>query len=201
LQRSAQECGLDDRNLKTLQDITRPSLFPPFEWHSSGSSEVDADVKIRPTYNTYLIRKGRDITHRMQQSPCYLRPTQEVDVLRYRKKRQRRPCDMAVLEYLGHAASKEYIPDELLGKKPVARDMNNNDLLTTDNMSLEELAAMELLKSKEKEDGEEGEEEEDVDDDGLFEKEEEDEEAEDYVMNHYESEGDESDGGDDEPTF
>jgi len=36
LQRSAKEAGLDDGNLRSLQDITRPQLFPDYEWHSSG---------------------------------------------------------------------------------------------------------------------------------------------------------------------
>jgi hypothetical protein len=36
LQRSAKEAGLDDGNLRNLQDITRPQLFPDYEWHSSG---------------------------------------------------------------------------------------------------------------------------------------------------------------------
>jgi hypothetical protein len=35
LQRSAKEAGLD-HNLRTLQDITRPRLFPDYEWHSDG---------------------------------------------------------------------------------------------------------------------------------------------------------------------
>jgi len=36
LQRSAKEAGLDEGNLRSLQDITRPQLFPDYEWHSSG---------------------------------------------------------------------------------------------------------------------------------------------------------------------
>ena len=36
LQRSAQEAGLDAGNLRSLQDITKPALFPDYEWHSNG---------------------------------------------------------------------------------------------------------------------------------------------------------------------
>jgi len=39
LMRSADECGLDSRNLRSLQDITRPALFPDILLHSSGDKQ------------------------------------------------------------------------------------------------------------------------------------------------------------------
>ena len=196
LKRSAQECGLDDRNLRTLQDITKPLLFPTFKWHSSGTpwtteDEVTEVVSVKRPTTAYLIRKGRDMNHRMQSSPYYLRPTQDVDVVRYKK--QHRPnvtCDKVVLEEMGHAAMTGWIPAELLGKKqPLVEEV-------VKDLTSEELAAIEL-KAKDNEEGE-GEEEDEL----LLEQEGEEDDAEDYVTNHYESEGDESDGGGDaEPTF
>jgi len=38
--RSAEECGLDSRNLRSLQDITKPSLFPDIKLHSSGNNSA-----------------------------------------------------------------------------------------------------------------------------------------------------------------
>lgn len=40
LMRSAEECGLDSRNLRSLQDITRPALFPDIKLHSSGDNRL-----------------------------------------------------------------------------------------------------------------------------------------------------------------
>mmetsp|Transcript_16651 Transcript_16651/g.31541 ORF Transcript_16651/g.31541 Transcript_16651/m.31541 type:complete len:262 (+) Transcript_16651:179-964(+) len=40
LMRSAEECGLDSRNLRSLQDITRPALFPDIQLHSSGDNRL-----------------------------------------------------------------------------------------------------------------------------------------------------------------
>uniref|UniRef100_A0A6U3RTQ8 Uncharacterized protein n=1 Tax=Ditylum brightwellii TaxID=49249 RepID=A0A6U3RTQ8_9STRA len=37
LRSSAEECGLDARNLRSLQDVTRPQFFPEISLHSSGN--------------------------------------------------------------------------------------------------------------------------------------------------------------------
>ena len=91
---------------------------------------------------------------------------------------------------MGRAAMTGWIPAELLGKKqPLVEEI-------VKDLTSEELAAIEL-KAKDNEEGE-GEEEDEL----LLEQEGEEDDAEDYVTNHYESEGDESDGGGDaEPTF
>jgi hypothetical protein len=87
--------------MKSLEDITRPALFPDYEWHSDGGRQVaenlSADTK-PPTANSshtikpnkqrqashvYLINKGRELHERFQQSACHLQALQEVDVARY----------------------------------------------------------------------------------------------------------------------
>lgn len=122
LQKAAEECGFDARNLRSLQ--SRPDLFPDIELHSSGlpmhqiqqrqeqdapspplSTQGDADTDEGAVNNTNnnsdlkrnivktvkrsattakLIQKGREMHHRMQASPFYVRFTKDVpDVIRY----------------------------------------------------------------------------------------------------------------------
>jgi hypothetical protein len=106
--RSAEECGLDSRNLRSLQDITRPALFPDIKLHSSGDNRIlrlmeqkkaeeaakaeaagmpikcDDDgpkslASIKRSSKTiYLIQKGRQIQQRMQSSVFYVRPSKDV---------------------------------------------------------------------------------------------------------------------------
>lgn len=108
LMRSAEECGLDSRNLRSLQDITRPALFPDINLHSSGDNRIlrlmaqkkaeevakaeaagmpipDDDDKPkrlagvkRSAQTIYLIQKGREIQQRIQSSVFYVRPTKDV---------------------------------------------------------------------------------------------------------------------------
>lgn len=199
MQRSAQESGLDEKNLRSLQDLTRPALFPDLLWHSSGQvfkAEDESQVMV-PTKLTqsaiYLIRKGRDIQHRMQTSPFYLRPAQEVDVIRYRKRprQQLEASDKNVIEHLGKVATCRFVPDELLqpsirAAAALAEAQRRNALLD-DPIDIKG------------EPGEGGESEEE-DMDGLEAPDEEEDDVEDYTTNYYASD-DESDGGDDEPTF
>ncbi len=50
LMRSAEECGYDARNLRSLQDITRPELFPPMLLHSSGDNKkLDSTENDQPS--------------------------------------------------------------------------------------------------------------------------------------------------------
>lgn len=106
--RSAEECGLDSRNLRSLQDITRPALFPDIKLHSSGDnrilrlmeqkkaeeaakaeaaglpikSEVSDQKPLanvkRSAQSIYLIQKGRQIQQRIQSSVFYVRPSKDV---------------------------------------------------------------------------------------------------------------------------
>jgi hypothetical protein len=199
MQRSAQESGLDDKNLRSLQDLTRPPLFPDLLWHSSGQvfkAEDESQVMV-PTKLTqsaiYLIRKGRDIQHRMQTSPFYLRPAQEVDVIRYRKRprQQLEASDKNVIEHLGKVATCRFVPDELL--QPSIRAAAALAEAQRRNALLDDLIDIKA------EAGETGESEEE-DMDGLEAPDEEEDDVEDYTTNYYASD-DESDGGDDEPTF
>jgi hypothetical protein len=47
LMRSAEECGFDSRNLRSLQDITRPQLFPDIMLHSSGDNKMLRLIEIQ----------------------------------------------------------------------------------------------------------------------------------------------------------
>lgn len=108
LMRSAEEFGL---NLRSISDITRPSLFPPIKLHSGGDNRMlllsehknqleggpvkqedeDKVDMTKPTIGVKrsaqtlaLIGKGREIHHRIQNSVFYVRPTKDVpDVIRY----------------------------------------------------------------------------------------------------------------------
>lgn len=109
LQKAAEDCGFDARNLRSLQ--SQPDLFPGIELHSSGfpmrvvrqkEAEVgggkqqnkgnnDDDGKPvalkgvkRSAATNKLIQKGREISHRMQSSVFYVKHTKDVpDVIRY----------------------------------------------------------------------------------------------------------------------
>lgn len=207
LQRSAKESGLDDRNLRTLQDITRPPLFPDIRWHSSGKvwrNEEESIEIVQPKRSPstiYLIRKAREISHRLQSSVFHVLPTPDADIMRYRKRsRSQISCGRAILEHVGkNLANSSYIPEELLN--PGLKSSKRKKMLLSKakkdskDDSLED--ANVVVKSEV-----EGEDLDEADEMGNKDlPEEEEDEAEDYVMNYYQSE-DESDGGDDgEPTF
>lgn len=112
LRRSAEECGLDSRNIRSLGELAgRSTLFPDIEIHYSSSPGGGESTTATPTGGTttaaakrhsaqtiYLIAKSREIHHRITNSVFYVRPTKDVpDVLRYsdltrshrHKKRQR----------------------------------------------------------------------------------------------------------------
>ena len=226
LQRSAKEAGLDDGNLRNLQDITKPQLFPDYEWHSSGrkghnlpgepivqgSSALSATAETgselmaiakpkRSAKSIRLINKSREIHDRFQNSAYYVQLAQEADVIRHGKERQQqqRRADLLILKQMSKTANPQYIPPELLRDE----DLDNvygSDHDTFRKRSLDDLAAEERADRRKRRD-EEGE------DDGQFSDapeamDEEEEEDADYGTNHYES-GDESAGGgeDDEAVF
>ncbi len=108
LMRSAEECGLDSRNLRSLQDITKPALFPDMKLHSAGDNrmlrllerqEEEERIKMeenggggtaqeskpkplsgvkRSQQTVFLMTKGREIHQRIQSSVFYVRPTKDV---------------------------------------------------------------------------------------------------------------------------
>ena len=221
LQRSAKEAGLDDGNLRRLQDITRPQLFPDYEWHSSGrkghilpgdpvvqtSSSIASSAKsdnsgrpltpvVKPKRSTstiYLINKSREIHHRFQSSAFYVHPTQEADVIRHGKERQQQQqrADLLVLKQMGKTADPHYIPPELLRDDDLGHVYGNDDGRLK-KRSLEDLAAEERADRRRRRESE-------GDDDGQFSDapdpmDDDEEEDVDYATNHYESEGEESIG-------
>jgi hypothetical protein len=156
LQRSAKEAGLDDGNLRDLQDITRPKLFPDYEWHSNGRvghqqqqqqhqdtpAAVPSSSAGPPTSTTtkrsasavYLMNKSNAILQRFQASPFYVRPSQEADVVRYGKRQQRQQnfhladdANRQVLEQMGRSADPRYIPPELLKLAAISSSAVSSD--------------------------------------------------------------------------
>jgi hypothetical protein len=236
LQRSAKEAGLDDGNLRGLQDITKPFLFPDYEWHSSGRIGHNLPGEVMPPNSVlsmsagggdaanfanaeeekipqplmpvakpkrsasaiYLINKSREIHHRFQNSAFFVHPTQEADVIRHGKERQRQQqrSDLLVLKQMGKTADSRYIPFELL------RDDDLENLYGQDDgnlkkRSLDDLAAEERAdRRKRGTAGENG-----AEDDGNLSDatqdviEEEEEEDADYGTNHYDSDGEDEDAG------
>lgn len=201
LQRSAQESGLDERNLRSLQDLTRPVLFPDYHWHSSGKTWRGTDEEVvqeivatkRTQSQIYLIRKSREIQHRMHTSPYFLQAAQETDVARYRKKRATaaQPCDKIVREHIGRVvATPAYIPEELLAPKQRASATGKPHVILYNEDGIEIKGVP----------GGEGEEEEDGEHISIAQEEDEDE-VEDYAKDYYASEEESDGGGDGEPTF
>lgn len=224
LQKSAQEAGLDAGNLRNLQDLTKPKLFPDYEWHSRGTVGHDLEpvdpegeqvivtqkaptAAKRSPSTVYLINKSREMHHRFQNSPFYVRPTQEVDVVRFGKRPRPMEPDINVLEHIGKTADSRFIPEELLEKKRRAQQLSMKELMNEDELdkpkTLEELAAQELnerrLAEALAEEGDDG----DLSDAALDQEDEEDEGDADYAVDHYASdeESDGGGGGGDEATF
>ncbi|VEU33954.1 unnamed protein product [Pseudo-nitzschia multistriata] len=216
LQRSAKEAGLDERNLRNLQDITKPRLFPDYEWHSSGrrghnlpgepivppsvssgagdpSREPTAVATPRRSTKTiHLINKSREIHDRFQNSAFYVQLTQEADVIRHGKERQQQQqrADLLVLKQMSKTADPQYVPPELLRDDDLDNVYGSDDD-TFRKRSLDDLAAEERAERRRRR-------EDDGDDDGQFSDagadpaDDEDEEDVDYATNHYESENEES---------
>lgn len=207
LMRSAQESGLGDHNLKSLNDITKPALFPDLVWNYQDETDSSAAGKARQSSNIYLINKGRELDHRMQNSSHWVRPSQtQVDVVRYQNKRSHRsaqmPSDQAILEQMGKNLGMDdrYTPPELVpnaGKRKRTLDSNAaGDEGTEKKPALDELEKKEILRKREEarkanQLEEEGE--------GQFSDappDESEDEIEDYTTNYYNTD-DESDGGGD----
>lgn len=135
--------------------------------------------------------------HRFQEAPSYIRPSHEVDVVRYGKRPRPLEPDVNLTEHMGMTATSEYLPDELLPDER-ARTLAakfgefGEDGAPRQALSLDELAARELKRRKQaQEDGEEDGDLSDVVD--IDEGEE--EEVADYTQNYYESEDESDDGG------
>jgi hypothetical protein len=162
-----------------------------------------------------LIKKGREMHHRMQNSVFYVRCSKEVpDVVRFSDARTRPPSRDASAVFshcLGgrtRTSAGQYVPDELVtGKQQQEqraarrRRLGSNGGIDSHNPMAPPVLTLAELEAQEKKTTPV---DPDADNDDLsIQDDEEEEEGEDYVMNHYESEGDEDGGGDDdgEPTF
>lgn len=219
LQRSAQEAGLDGNNLRSLQDITKPQLFPDYEFHSQGhvgfadappeqQQQNQKRSNQKRSSSVFLINKSREVLSRFQLSPYYIRPTQESDIERHNRVTRPVEPDVSVLDHLGKLADSDYFPEEFQLMQGVVRKRSASEIDASgagegdDNksLSLEELAKREL---KRRQENMEGEQEEDGNLSEVEEPEDEEEdEVADYTTNYYASD-DESDGGGggDEATF
>uniref|UniRef100_A0A7S4JJ13 DNA-directed RNA polymerase III subunit n=1 Tax=Odontella aurita TaxID=265563 RepID=A0A7S4JJ13_9STRA len=143
----------------------------------------------------------------MQNSAFYVRPTKDVpDVIRH-SDRKRPPSQIDASTVLSHCLGGRkktkvgrFVPEELvkgqnLGGPGAGAGGGISSAKDAEKaVNLNELAALEKQRVAEEEEGE-GEENLDQQDD------EEEDDGADYVANYYESEGDESDGGDGEATF
>lgn len=213
LMRSAQESGLGENNLNSLIDITRPALFPEFNWEVE---PADAAPRSKQTSTVYLINKGREIDHRIQTSSHWVRPSQtQVDVVRYKSDKRshgavQTPSDVAVLDQMGKilASDEAYIPAELVPskrsgsrKRSLSGDMKLTEGSTPKKGHLEELEKKERVRRMVEESTEENVLDEDADQFSDAPLDEESDEVEDYMTNYYESENESDGGGDAEATF
>ncbi len=272
LMRSAEECGFDSRNLRSLQDITRPQLFPDILLHSSGDNKflrlmeeqeqqqqqqqhqqikheqqldqqqnnnsnvkIEADehntVSTTPVSNTivlpqnklsgmkrssqrlYLITKGREIHHRIQNSAFHFKATKDVpDVIRHSMSTMPPPSLDAstVLSYClsgrKRTAMGKFIPEELVsgqrlgGLSGAMISGIDASVAAGRAVSLTDIEARDLARPRlgstdiNAEGGGGGVDEEE------YEEPESEDDGEDYVADYYASEDEESDG-DNEPTF
>ena len=236
LMRSAEECGLDSRNLRSLQDITRPALFPPIKLHSSGDNRMllvseqhhqtesngfkqeeeslneakKQVVGVKRTAQTLaLISKGREIHHRIQNSVFYVRPTKDVpDVVRHCDSARPPPPKIDASEVLANCLGGRkrtkmglYVPEELVSGQKLQNSSKGEKYSSVILDNLNVLAAKERLRLGSIDQAPEEEEENKGDDEYESTEDLEESDGEDYVRDYYESEGDYSDGGDNEATF
>ena len=215
LMRSAQESGLGDHNLSSLNDITKPALFPDLDWnYQDATTDSSPAAKSRQSSTVYLINKGREIDHRIQTSSHWVRPSQtQVDVVRYQSEKKSHrtlqlPSDHAIIEQMGKnlATDEDYVPQELVPsakrrKRAPEGDAANEDG-TTQKPTLDDLEKQEVLKKREEAGKANVLEEEGGEGSDAAPPDESEEEGEDYVRDYYESEGESDGGGDDaEATF
>ena len=210
LQRSAQEAGIDAGNLRNLQV---PKLFPDYSWHSTGrqwnpekTGGESQQPQRRPPTTVFLINKSREMHHRFQASPQYIRPTHEVDVVRYGKRPRLKP-DLSVLEHMGsNLANPLYVPSELLKSTGLdllsRKDLTGAQSLSQRTAILDELDTTEMKRRQEATvDAEADEDEVDDNSSDVQEHEEDEDEVADYTTNYYASEDESDGGGDGEATF
>ena len=229
LMRSAEECGFDSRNLRSVQEVTRPSLFPDILLHSSGDQRIldllekekaqaeadalhngvlpipEAPKKLSGVKRTlqavYLIEKGVQIHNRIQNSVFYVRPSKNVpDAIRFSDSTRPPPqIDASAvlsscLEGRKRTAMGRFVPEELVSGQIQIESGRLYSSIEAENAAIN-LTDFEN-KERQRTDGVEGQE-----DDEFEAGEEEEDDGADYVTNYYESDGEDSGGGDGEATF
>lgn len=200
LKRSAQEAGFDDRNLNALSDITRPQLYPPFRFHSSGKSfveTVDTPVTTKRTVSqVYNVRKQRELSEQFIKSPFHVQPFLNVDIYRYGQKKRGTPLDVAVLERIGKkvATDPRYCPPELVSDGSIWNSKDNDD--GDEDQLLHSSPAPDVVTNPTS--APPGEEDNEID---HPKEPEEEEEVEDYTTNYYDSADEDSFNEAGEATF
>ncbi|CAB9512327.1 expressed unknown protein [Seminavis robusta] len=219
LMRSAQESGLGDQNLKSLTDITKPALFPEMPWNYQDHQSTN-ESKLKQS--TYLINKGREIDHRIQNSAHWIRRSQtQVDVVRYQSDKKshrggsRQPVsvDVAVLEQMGKnlAADEAYTPADLVPNRRKKRSLEDGGTGGDDGdhknkkPTLEELEHKERVRKREDAQRANNLEEEGENDGNLSDEvapDDDEEEVEDYTKDYFASDDESAgDDGEAEATF
>jgi len=195
VRRSAEESGLDSRNLRSLQQ--QKGLYPDIRFHSSGIKHAistsddeipmnkkskEISIPERKPSTVYMITKHREMHYRIQNSSFYLKSESNLpDVLRYQKNNDKSSKGIlhdCFQEGKINTNLGSFFPDELFS---CATGLEKKKKIIKEEYE------------EKKVDDEDAEEEE-------LEENEEEEEGEDYVQDYYASDNDESVDGN-EPTF
>lgn len=212
LRRSAEESGLDSRNLRSLQQQHNKGLYSDILLHSSGEkrkiSEEDENkdpkkkqqinVEKRNPSTIYMITKSREIHYRIQNSSFNLKSESNIpDVKRHSNMNEEKSKKKSILHDCFQDGKintnlGSFFPEELvLG----ATSLKKRQVSASNNEEIALIEGDEKFENFEKKIDNEGEvniEEEEYEG--------EEEEGEDYVMDYYASENEESDGND-EPIY
>jgi len=231
LMRSAEECGFDSRNLRSVQEVTRPALFPDILWHSSGDQRMlhlmeqekaqaenvngangapipETPKKLsgvkRSLQAVYLIEKGVQIHNRIQNSVFYVRPSKNVpDAIRYSDSTRPPPqIDASAVLSSCLEGRKRTAMGRFLPEELVSGQVQVETGRLYSSIEAENAAKdVSLTDFENKEPQRPLDGVEGQEDDEFEAVSEEEEDGEDYVTNYYESEGEESGGGGGEATF
>jgi hypothetical protein len=244
LMETAKECGYDQQNIRAIQALTRPQLFPDLLLHSSGdnkllqsmddqqqqqqqqlqsgngvkpeggasasSSSSTQHKKLSGTKRIaqalFLITKGREIHHRIQNSAFHVKAKKDVpDVIRHSESTKPTTPEIDASTVLSHClkvkkrtATGYYIPEELvsgqkLGSSSAISGGIEASIAAGRAVSLNDISTRPRLDSVDNANG--GEIEEEVHSEGS------EDDGEDYCADYYASDAEDSGGGDNELTF
>lgn len=159
----------------------------------------------RSAQTLFLITKGREIHHRIQNSAFHVKATKDVpDIIRYSDSKKAPPITDAstVLSHClrgkKRTAMGQFVPEELVSgqKSGSSREISRGRAASLTDLEASKDLTRPMVDSNDNVEGVTGVDEEEYEDQGS------EDEAEDYVADYYASEGDESDGDNDkEATF